>query len=56
MALRGEIVNFGRPYLLHEANEVRRVRHVAVVHQEGRFRIVMRIAVEMIDARGVERR
>src|SRR5665213_510014 len=51
MALGGEIVDLGRPGLLHQ---VGRVCHVALVRQERHFAGV-RLLVEMIDARAVER-
>ena len=53
MALGREIVDLGRPDLLHQPDQVGRIRHVAVVHQE-RHVAGMRILVEMIDARGIE--
>ena len=34
MALGSEIVDFGRPDLLHQPDQVGRVGHVAIVHQE----------------------
>jgi hypothetical protein len=55
MALGGEVVDLGRPDLLHQPDQVGRVRHVAIVHQE-RHVTGMRIFIEMIDPRGVERR
>ena len=54
MALRREIVDLVGLVLLHEANEIRRVRQIAVVHEEARLPLV-RIDVEIIDPRGVER-
>ncbi|AHY49012.1 hypothetical protein BJS_08923 [Bradyrhizobium japonicum SEMIA 5079] len=54
MALGGEIVDLGRPDLLHQADQIGRIRHVAIVHQE-RHVADMRVLVEVIDARGVER-
>src|SRR5579871_4468196 len=53
MALGGEVVDLGRPDLLHQADQVGGIRHVAVVHQE-RHVADMGILVEMIDAGGVE--
>src|ERR1700687_5502762 len=55
MALGGEVIDLGRPDLLHQPDQVGRIRHVAIVQQE-RHIAGMRIFVEMIDARGVERR
>ncbi len=55
VALRREIVDFSRLHLLHDADEVGRVGHVAVVQEEPHIRLV-RIVVQMIDAVGVERR
>ena len=55
VALRGKIVDFGRLRLLHEPDQIGRVRHVAVVQEESCI-LDMRIDVEMIDALGIERR
>ncbi len=55
MALGGEIINLGRPDLLHQADQIGRVRHVAVMHEERHVASV-RVLIEMVDARGVERR
>jgi hypothetical protein len=54
MALRREIIDLGRPDLLHQPDQIGRVGHVAVMQQERRV-AGMAILVEMIDARGVER-
>ena len=54
MALRREIVDLGRPDLLHQPDQIGRIRHVAVVQQE-RHVAGVRIFIEMVDARGVER-
>src|SRR6185312_11687156 len=53
VALGREIVDLGRPDLLHQPDQVGRIRHVAVMHQE-RHVAVMRIPIEMVDARSVE--
>jgi len=53
--LRGEIVDLVRSRLLHDADQVGRVGHVAVVQMKGNAGLV-RIVHEMVDARGVERR
>ena len=55
VALRREIVDLVGLDFLHDADEVGRIRHVAVVHEEAHFRLV-RIVVEVIDACGVEGR
>src|SRR4051794_10494641 len=55
MALRSKVVDFGRPDLLNEPDQVGGIGHVAVV-QEKRYIAVMGVFVEMIDTRGVERR
>ena len=55
MALGGEIVDLVRLRLLHDADQVGRIRHVAIVQDELLVRLV-RILVEMLDAAGVERR
>jgi hypothetical protein len=54
MALGREIVDLGRPDLLHPPDQIGRIRHVAIVQQE-RHVAGVRVGVEMIDARGVER-
>src|ERR1700726_1116010 len=54
MALGGEVIDLGRPDLLHQPDQVGRIRHVAIVQQE-RHVAGMRILVQMIDPRGVER-
>jgi hypothetical protein len=54
MALRREIIDLGRPDLLHQPDQIGRVGHVAVMQQE-RHVAGMAILVEMIDAGGVER-
>jgi hypothetical protein len=55
VALRREVVDLLRPDFLHDANEVRRVCEIAVVQDHAPVGLV-RIAVQMIDAIGVERR
>jgi hypothetical protein len=47
--LGGEVVDLGRPDLLHQPDQVGRIRHVAVVHQK-RDVAGVRILIEMIDA------
>ena len=49
MALGGEVVDLGRPDLLHQPDQVGGVGHVAVMQQE-RHVAGMRILIEMIDA------
>src|SRR5579863_531689 len=53
VALGREIVDFGRPDLLYQADQVGRIRHVAVVHQK-RYVPGVRILIEVIDAGGIE--
>jgi len=53
VALGGEIVDLGGADLLHQTNQIGRIRHVAVMHQKGHVAPV-RILVEVIDALGVE--
>jgi hypothetical protein len=55
VALCREIIDLGRLHLLHDANEIGRIRHVAVVQEEPHAGTV-RVLVQMIDPRGVERR
>ena len=54
MALGGEVVDLGRPDLLHQPDQVGRVGHVAVMQQE-RHVAGVRVLVEVVDARGIER-
>jgi hypothetical protein len=54
MALGSEVINLGRPDLLHQTDQIGGIRHVAIVQQERHIAGV-RIFIEMIDARGVER-
>jgi hypothetical protein len=54
MALGGEVVDLGRADLLHQPDQIGRIRHVAIVQQERHIAGV-RVFIEMIDARGVER-
>jgi len=54
MALCGEVVDLGGADLLHQPDQIGRIRHVAVVQQERHIAVV-RVFIEMIDARGVER-
>jgi hypothetical protein len=53
MALGGEVVDLGRADLLHQPDQVGRIRHVAIVHQERHIAGV-RVLVEVIDAGGIE--
>jgi hypothetical protein len=55
MALGCEVVNLGRPDLLHQPDQISRVGHVAIVQLE-RHVARMGIFVEMVDARGIEGR
>ena len=55
VALRREIVDLVGLRLLHQADQVGRIGHVAVVQEEARLRL-MRIDIEVVDAAGVERR
>jgi hypothetical protein len=54
VALGRKVIDFGRLGFLHQPDQVGRVGHVAVMQQE-RHIAGMRILVQMIDARGVER-
>src|SRR3984885_2103346 len=53
MALRAEIVEFSRLRLLHQPNQVRRVRQVPVMQGEGPACFVQ-VVIEMVDSVGVE--
>ena len=55
MALRAEIVDFGRLRFLNQADQVGGVGEVAVMQEEVRLS-EMRVFIEMIDALGIERR
>ena len=55
MALGCEVVDLGRPNLLHQPDQVGGIRHVAIVQQERHIAGVG-VLVEMIDARSIERR
>ena len=55
VALGGEVVDFVRANLLNDADQVRRVGHVAVVQRETPV-VDVRILIEMIDAVSVEQR
>ena len=55
MALRREIVDLVGLVLLDEADEVGRIRQIAIVHEEARL-VLVRIDVEIVDARRIERR
>jgi hypothetical protein len=54
MTLRGEILDLGRPDLLHQPDRVGRIRDVAIV-QEKRHIAGVVVFIEIIDARGIER-
>ena len=54
MALGGQVVDLVRLRLLHDADQVGRIGHVAEMQDEARIGLV-RILVQMIDAAGVER-
>ena len=53
MALRGEIVDLGRLRFLHDANQVGRIGHVAIVQKEPSIAFVQ-VSVEVVDSAGVE--
>ena len=53
MRLRREIVDLVRLGFLHDADDVGRISHIAVVQMEGNT-LLVRIMDEMIDALGVE--
>src|SRR5262252_4731875 len=54
MALSREIVNFVRLVLLDQADQVGGICQVTIVHEKSRL-VLMRINVEIIYARGIER-
>ncbi len=53
MALGREIVDLGRTDLLHQADQIGGIRHVAVMHQKRHIAAV-RILVKMIDPGSIE--
>ena len=53
MRLRGEVVDLLRARLLDDADQVGRVGHVAVVHEEAHA-LLVGVDVEVVDALGVE--
>ena len=55
MALRRKIVDLGRLRFLHDADEIGRIGHIAVMQEEVRA-LDMRVGINVIDARRVERR
>ncbi len=55
VTLCGEIVDLVRLRFLHETDEVRRVREIAVVEKEARV-LNVGIDVDAVDAPGIERR
>ena len=55
VALRGEIVDLVGLRFLHDADQVGRIGHVAIVQDKLLVRLV-RVLIEMLDAAGVERR
>src|SRR3989344_9104898 len=55
MALRGEVVDLRRLYLLHDADQAARVGHVTVMQHEPAL-LFVRVLIQMIDAIPVEQR
>lgn len=55
VALRGEVIDLVRLRFLHDADEVGRIRHVAIVQMQLHITVV-RVLIEMIDPSCVERR
>ena len=55
VALRCQIVYLCGPGLLDQSDQIGRVRHIAIVQEKAGV-VVVRIDVEVIQARGVERR
>src|ERR1043166_1005908 len=53
VALRGEIVDLVWLRVLHEADEVGRISHIAVMENEAQAGLV-RIMIKMVDPPGVE--
>ena len=53
MALRGQIVDLVRLRLLHDADQVGRIGHVAIVRDEPQIFLV-RILIHVLDAASVE--
>ena len=55
MALGGEIVDLVRLGFLHDADQVGRIGHVAVMQEKLRLALV-RVLIEVVDAGRIERR
>jgi hypothetical protein len=55
VALRREVVDFGRLDLAEQPQKVRRIGHVAVVQEKPDTGVVA-VAVEVVDALGVQQR
>lgn len=53
MALRAEVVDLIRLHLLHNMDEARRIRQIAVMKDEVAM-MDMRVFIQVIDAIGVE--
>jgi hypothetical protein len=55
VALGRQIVDLVGPHILHQPDQVGAVRHVAIAQMEA-HPVIMRVLVEIVDPRGVERR
>ena len=55
MALGGEIVDLGGLDLLDQADDIRRVRHVPIMHLKAQV-LLMGVPIEVVDSLGVEGR
>jgi hypothetical protein len=55
VALGREIVDLVRLALLHDADQIGRIRHVSVVQDEARI-LFVRILIDVLDAAGIEGR
>ena len=53
MALRGQVVDFVRLYLLHNADQIGGVGQIAIVQNEAAIGR-MRVLVQMVNAAGIE--
>jgi len=53
MALRRQVVDLGRPHLLHQADQVGGVGHVAVMQEEAHA-LLVGVDIEVVDPAGVE--
>ena len=54
MRLRGEVINLVGLRFLHDANDVGRVGHIAIVHMKSNA-LLVRVVNQVVYALGIER-